>query len=214
MPILSVNEHNFQQEVLQSELPTLVDLYADWCEPCKVLEPILAEIAQELSGKLKIVRVDVEKSPVLAQSFRVQSIPMLVLFDKGNPVDQVVGLVDKNALLALVKPVLPTNSSEISPKELSTLIAQGQAVAIDIREKSDYHRYHIPSAIHLEADAVAEQVNTMTASDGPTRVLYSRSTDQAKELSERLYSQGTRVSYLAGGFLGWEAEGLEIERGS
>ncbi len=214
MPILSVNEHNFQQEVLQSEVPTLVDLYAEWCQPCKVLEPILEEMAQELSGKLKIVRVDVEKSPILAQSFRVQSIPMLVLFNQGNPVDQVVGLVDKNALMALVKPVLPTNASEIAPKELAALIARGQAVAVDIRDQSAYQRYHIPSALHLDAEGLIQHVDQLSAADGRTRVLYSRSNDQAKELSEQLQSQGINVSYLAGGFLGWEADGLEIERGS
>src|SRR5262249_39374584 len=91
MPIPLISEQDFEREVLRANVPVLVDLYADWCQPCKQLTPILEQISQELSGKLKIVRVDVEKSQLLARSFRVQSIPMLVLIAQGRPVDQIVG---------------------------------------------------------------------------------------------------------------------------
>jgi thioredoxin 1/putative thioredoxin len=74
MTLPLVSEHDFEREVLRSELPVLVDLYADWCQPCKQLTPILEALQKELEGKLRIVRVDVEKSPQLAQAFRVQSI--------------------------------------------------------------------------------------------------------------------------------------------
>ena len=93
MPIPLVSEQDFEREVLRAELPVLVDLFADWCQPCKQLTPILEQVATELQGKLKIVRVDVERSPILARSFRVQSIPMLVLIAQGRPVDQVVNEV-------------------------------------------------------------------------------------------------------------------------
>src|SRR6476619_5095547 len=105
MAVALVSEQEFEQQVLRSELPVLIDLYADWCQPCKQLEPILHQLSDELAGKLKIVRVDVERSPNVARAFRVQSIPMLVLIHNGRPVDQIVGLADKKAILALVKPV-------------------------------------------------------------------------------------------------------------
>lgn len=215
MPVVQITEQNFQQEVLQAELPTLVDLYADWCQPCKVLEPILEEISVELAGKLKIVRVDVDQSPMLAQSFRVQSIPMLVLFDKGRPVDQLVGMADKATLMELVKPVLPATATEVSPKDLAALLATNRAVAVDVRDLSAYQRYRIPAAIHVQADALTpDEARKLVSSPGKTPVLYSRSTDQAKGIAERLHDQGMAVAFLAGGFLNWEAEGLEVERGS
>src|SRR5215510_10948903 len=138
MPIPLVSERDFEREVLRAELPVLVDLYADWCQPCKQLAPILEQIATELTGKLKIVRVDVEKSPLLARSFRVQSIPMLVLIAQGRPVDQVIGLVDKKTLLEMVQPYLPAATDEVAPKELQQLLKLGQVVAVDVRDASAY----------------------------------------------------------------------------
>src|ERR1700749_4084725 len=125
MPIPLVGEQDFEREVLRAGLPVVVDLYADWCQPCKQLTPILEQVAQELSGKLKIVRIDVEKSPMIARSFRVQSIPMLVLIAQGRPVDQVVGLVDKKTLLEMVQPYLPAASDEVAPKELQQMLKVG-----------------------------------------------------------------------------------------
>lgn len=215
MAVVQITEQTFQHEVLQAELPTLVDLYADWCQPCKVLEPILDEMSAELAGKLKIVRVDVDQSPMLAQSFRVQSIPMLVLFDKGRPVDQLIGVADKATLMALVKPVLPATATEVSPKDLASMLATSRAVAVDVRDVSAYKRFRIPTAIHVQGDALTpDEARKLIASLGKTPVLYSRSTDEAKDIAERLHGQGMAVAFLAGGFLNWEAEGLEVERGS
>src|SRR4249920_1372049 len=107
MAIPLVAEQDFEREVLRADLPVLVDLYADWCQPCKQLAPILEQVQNELSGKLKIVRVDIERSPMLARSFRVQSIPLMVLIVQGRPVEQLPGLVDKKAVLEMVQPYLP-----------------------------------------------------------------------------------------------------------
>ena len=142
MPIPLVSEQDFEREVLRAELPVLVDLFADWCQPCKQLTPILEQVSNELNGKLKIVRVDVERSPVLARSFRVQSIPMLVLISQGRPVDQVVGLVDKKALLEMLQPFLPTAADEVTPKDLQQLagararVSGGRARRRDVRALS------------------------------------------------------------------------------
>ncbi len=214
MPIPLVSEPDFEREVLRAKLPVLVDLYADWCQPCKQLTPILEQVAQELSGKLKIVRVDVEKSQALARSFRVQSIPMLVLLAQGRPVDQVVGLVDKNAILQMVQPFLPAAADEVLPKDLAQLLRTGQAVAVDVREAAAYARYRIPGALHLAKIDVMSRIAELEPLDGRLRVLYGRTTDEAKELAEKVRQAGVDVAFLVGGFLHWEADGLEVERGA
>jgi thioredoxin len=214
MPIPLVAEQDFEREVLRAGLPVLIDLYADWCQPCKQLEPILEQIANELSGKLKIVRVDVEKSPMLARSFRVQSIPMLVLIAQGRPVDQVVGLVDKKTLLEMVQPFLPAAADEVTPKDLQQLLKLGRVVPVDVREASVFGRYRIPGAINIPKENVLTRADEFEPSDGRLRVLYGRSTDDAKELAEKLRESGLDVAFLVGGFLHWEADGGEVERGA
>lgn len=213
MTIPLVSEQDFEREVLRAELPVLVDLFADWCQPCKQLTPILEQISNELSGKLKIVRVDVERSPLLARSFRVQSIPMLVLIAQGRPVDQVVGLADKKTILEMVQPFLPAAADEVTPKDLQQLLALKRVVAVDVRDAAAYARYRIPGAIHLAKDDVLSRARELAPSDGRLRVLYGRTSDEAKGLAEAVRNAGIEVAYLVGGFLHWEADGGEVERG-
>ncbi|MET0388709.1 MAG: thioredoxin [Polyangiales bacterium] len=214
MPIPLVGEQDFEREVLRAELPVLVDLYADWCQPCKALTPILEQLSSELAGKLKIVRVDVERSPMLARSFRVQSIPMLVLLSQGRPVDQLVGLVDKKTLLEMIAPVLPTAADEITPKDLQELLKARRVVPVDVRDASAFGRYRIPGAIHIAKDDVLARARELVPSDGRLRVLYGRTSDDAKELAEKVRGGGIEVAFLVGGFLHWEADGGEVERGT
>jgi thioredoxin 1 len=213
MAIVSVSEQDFEAQVMRSELPVLVDLYADWCQPCKQLEPILQQVSSELQGKLKVVRVDVDKSPMLARAFRVQSIPMMVLIHEGRPVDQIVGLADKKTILALVQPVLPKEAQEVSPQDLSALLQQKRALAVDVREAGVFARYHIPGAVHVPAADIVTRADEMRPSDGRVRVVYGRGGDEGKELAAKLREAGVQVGFLAGGFLHWEAAGLEVERG-
>jgi len=213
MPIPLVSEQEFEREVLRSEIPVLVDLYADWCQPCKQLTPILEQVGSELSGKLKIVRVDVERSPMLARSFRVQSIPMLVLIAQGRPVDQIVGLTDKKTLLEMVQPFLPTAADEITPKDLQQLLSLRRVVPVDIRDAAAFARYRIPSAINIPKDDLLAKARELAPTDGRLRVLYGRTSDEAKTLAEGVRNAGIEVAYLVGGFLHWEADGGEVERG-
>jgi thioredoxin 1/putative thioredoxin len=213
MPIPMVAEQDFETHVLRSELPVLVDLYADWCQPCKQLEPILEEVAREVDGKARIVRVDVERSPNLAQAFRVQSIPMMVLFHQGRPVDQQVGLVDKKTIVAMLERVFPREAGEVTPQDLAAMLQAGQVVPVDIRDAGTYGRYRVPGAINVPAEELPARAAELQPTDGRVRVLYGRSTDEAKELVTQLHQSGVNVGYLAGGFLHWEAEGLEVERG-
>jgi thioredoxin 1 len=214
MPIPLVSEQDFEREVLRAEVPVLVDLYADWCQPCKALTPILEQVANELTGKLKIVRVDVERSPNLARSFRVQSIPMLVLLAQGRPVDQVVGLVDKKALLEMVLPHLPAAADEVTPKDLQQLLKLRRVLPVDVRDAATFGRYRIPGAINLVRDDVLAHAGELMPTDGRLRVLYGRTTDDAKDLAEKLREGGIEVAFLVGGFLHWEADGGEVERGT
>jgi thioredoxin len=213
MPVMKVTEATFEREVLAAQLPVLIDLTAAWCEPCKVLSPIVAQVANELEGKLKVVEVDVDRSPRIAQSFAVQSIPMLVLIAGGQIVDQSLGLVDKAAILKMVKPVLPAAANEVAPKDLAELLKRGRVVPVDVREASYYARYHIPGAVNVPAADVPTRAKELLPKDGRVRVLYGRTTDDAKTLAEALRAEGVDVAFLAGGFLHWEADGFEVERG-
>ena len=101
MAVKEVNETNFSSEVLQSDIPVLVDFYADWCGPCRMLRPSLEEIAGERSD-IKVAAVNVDENIDLAEEYNVASIPCVVLFKNGAEADRSVGLVPKEALEALL----------------------------------------------------------------------------------------------------------------
>ena len=91
-------DENFQKEALGSEVPVLVDFYADWCGPCKMIAPIVAELATEYEGVFKIGKLNVDQQPETAEKYRVMSIPTLIILKNGEAVDKVVGLVSKQVL--------------------------------------------------------------------------------------------------------------------
>ncbi|NOX63213.1 MAG: thioredoxin [Chloroflexi bacterium] len=101
-----VNDQNFQEKVLQSDLPVVVDFWAEWCSPCKLIAPILEEIAQEYDGKLKVAKLDVDHNPGTAMAYGVMSIPTLILFKNGEPVERLVGYMPKPRLLSRITPHL------------------------------------------------------------------------------------------------------------
>jgi thioredoxin len=214
--VVPVTDQTFEKEVLRAELPVLVDLYADWCQPCKQIAPIVQQLAQELNGRLKVVKVDIDRSPGIAKAFRVQSIPMLVLMHQGRPVDQIQGAVDKKTLLKFLEPVLegPSHPAALKPADMVQLLKQKRVQPVDVRDPGAFARYRIPGAINLPANVVLEKAKELAPTDGRVRVLYARSTDEAKDLVEQLAAKGVQVGYLEGGFLHWEADGLEVERGA
>ena len=101
MSVMYVNEQDFEREVLQSDKPVLLDFYADWCGPCRMVAPILDEIAAE-HPEYKICKVNVDENPALAETFSVMSIPTLFVIKNGEVVSQVTGVRPKAQLLSLL----------------------------------------------------------------------------------------------------------------
>jgi thioredoxin 1 len=98
--ILVLTQENFPNEVLQSTTPVLVDFWAEWCGPCKMIAPILGELADEYEGRVKIAKVNIDEQQGLAAEYGIRAIPTLLLFDKGQVADQIVGLRSKRDLKA------------------------------------------------------------------------------------------------------------------
>lgn len=103
---MEVTDATFEKEVLQAATPVLVDFWAAWCGPCRMIAPVVKEIASEQAGTLKVGKLDVDQNPGTATRFGVQSIPTLIVFKDGQPVERIVGYMPKERLLDRVRPHL------------------------------------------------------------------------------------------------------------
>ena len=96
--LITIDDSNFDQTVLQSDKPVLVDFWAPWCRPCQMIAPILDELAKDYSGKISIARMDVDQNPKTAARYNIMSIPTLLLFKNGEPISHLVGLRPKEEM--------------------------------------------------------------------------------------------------------------------
>lgn len=102
--LVHLNDDNFEKEI--SDGVALVDFYADWCGPCRMMEPIIHELAVEMEGKAKIAKLDIEAAQKVTANFDVTSIPTIIIFKNGKEVQRIVGVKDKAALLAMLQKTL------------------------------------------------------------------------------------------------------------
>ncbi len=103
---MQVNDKNFEDEVLQSDIPVLVDFWAPWCGPCKAIGPVVEELAEEYAERVKIVKMNVDESQATPGKYSIRAIPTLILFKGGEVVDQVTGAVAKSSLEQMMSKVL------------------------------------------------------------------------------------------------------------
>jgi thioredoxin len=211
MALQTVTERDFEQQILSSEIPVLVEFSAEWCGPCKVIAPELEALARELEGKAKIVKIDIDKSPMIARQMGVQSVPTFVVFHEGRPVNGKVGALKRPQIREMLDPYLPRAEGALKPEEVAALLKANRISLVDAREAAVYRRAHIASAINIPAEEIETRLAELHMLPAPP-VLYCRSGEQTKELAAKFAADGVPVAFLEGGVLGWEASGLPVER--
>ena len=211
MAVPVVEERDFEREILRSELPVLVDFYADWCAPCKTMAPEVDAVARELEGKAKVVKVNIDRAKTIASRLRIQSVPTTMVFAGGRIAAAEAGALRRGQLRAMIEPFLPRAEGAVRAAELAQLLMQRQVVAVDTREAAAFGRAHLPGAVSMPIEEIPLRLAELHMLPGEP-VLYCRSGDKTKELAERMAAEGTPVAFLEGGLLAWEADGLPIER--
>ena len=101
-----LNDSNFESEVINSEIPVLVDFWAEWCAPCRLIAPLVEEIGNEYAEKLKVGKLDVDSNPQTSMKYGIRSIPTLLIFKGGQPVETIIGAVQKEMIINKLQPFL------------------------------------------------------------------------------------------------------------
>jgi thioredoxin 1 len=111
------SDARFEKDVIDSNKPVLVDFFATWCAPCRKMEPVLSEIAERYKGKVKVIQVDVDKNPEIAERYRIEAIPRLMLFRNGDLVEDMLGSTTAEQLSRALDSTLPSRSTAAAPGE-------------------------------------------------------------------------------------------------
>src|SRR5579872_6407142 len=178
-----VTERDFEAVVLRSEVPVLIEFSAEWCQPCKAIAPEVEALAREVAGKAKVVKIDIDKSPAIAQQLRIQSVPTFMVVAEGRIQDGVVGAIRKKKMLELIEPFFPRPAGALKPAELAQLLAAGQVVAVDTRDAGAFGRAHLPGAVNMPLETIESRLAELHMLAGETGqpVLYCRGGDKTKE---------------------------------
>jgi len=104
--IIDINEENFQSEVLESKLPVLVDFWSPWCGHCTQLSPVIDELAADMAGKVKVVKISADENKALAKQYSIMSLPTMILFKNGEKVEKLLGFMPKTAISDKITPLL------------------------------------------------------------------------------------------------------------
>jgi thioredoxin-like negative regulator of GroEL len=210
--VRTITEREFEQEVLRSELPVLIELFSDRYAACKQVAPEVEAFANEIRGKAKVVKIDIERAPTLARELRVQSVPTFMVFAQQRIADVVVGAIRKKRMREMIDPFLPRAEGALKAIELAELMREGVVVPVDTRDKGAFERAHLPGAVNMPIEEIEGRLAELHML--PARpVVYCRAGDKTKDLADKLNEQGLPVAFLEGGILAWESEGFPIQRG-
>lgn len=209
MAIPIITEQDFEREVLRSELPVIVNFYADRVALCKTVAPEVEAVAGELDSKAKVVKVDIDQSKRTAATLRLQGVPTFMVFVKGRSVAANQGVLSRNQLRELIDPFLPLERGEIRVIDLAQMVHERQVVPVDTRDASSYGRAHIPGAAHMPMEELEDRLAELHMLESAP-VLYCLYGDKTKEMVLKLAEQGLPFSFLQGGFSAWKAADLPI----
>ena len=106
MPVIKLNDKDFEEKVLKSKVPVMVDFYAEWCGPCKAAEPVIEEVSEKYKGKLVVAKINVDENQALAQKYGVMSIPTVIIFKDGDEAERMSGFAGKQGYENLINKVL------------------------------------------------------------------------------------------------------------
>lgn len=202
MAPVHATDETFQAEVLESPLPVLVDFWAEWCAPCRMVAPVLEELSDDLADTLKIVKVDVDACPRTSATFGIRSIPTLVMFKDGKPVGAQAGALPKPTLMQLIEEWLPEAAGPmISVKDLEAKL--DEVVIFDLRREQDFARSHILKSRVVPETDVRSELSKLP--DGSKIVLICRTGEESLRLARELAKEGHGgVQALENGLLEWE----------
>ncbi|MCB9506671.1 MAG: thioredoxin [Myxococcales bacterium] len=209
-----IGDADIEREIIHSDLPVLIDFFAEWCQPCKTMSPRLEKVAKDYGAALKVVKIDVDANPMAAQMFGIRAMPTFVIVKDRKVVDVAQGAMDASQLDAWVgRHVQKAKGPELwDAKRLKLAIEIGMAQPVDLRDPVDFARARVPSALNVSAAELSDRLAALGAAGVPL-VFYDRTGTDAPAAAERAFAAGLAAGTLDGGMLGWEAAGNRVERG-